>query len=141
MPTSVRTPRWNSSPKRTSEPTPFQTRKTVQVQTEWEPLIERPFEVDMGVQTETSATDDYINLLTQHPDYHMLPVISSFTREIATQVDEGELVDFDAEVEPILEELAGQAIYDAVEDLQQEQELEKLVQRRVSQKVLPILVH
>jgi hypothetical protein len=52
--------------------------------------------------------------------------------DVATQVFEGELFDFDYEVEPILEVIVGKTIEQAMMEVMEEQELDMLRRRQVS---------
>ena len=59
-------------------------------------------------------------------------VPSYIGRDAATQVEGGDLFDFDAEVKPLLEVLVGRTCHVAVVELQEEKEVRQMVERRAA---------
>jgi hypothetical protein len=85
----------------------------------------------LSTQTETHPTDDYLSLLTSYQQQPLMTETNCYAGiDASTMVAEGELVDFDTEVEPILEALVGKSIHDAIWELQKEEEESQLKRRR-----------
>lgn len=104
-------------------PEPVEGRKHIDVQTELylEELSDRIEEAD--VETQTDA------FLDRPPSPLYIPAKTGV--DVATQILEGELFDFDIEVKPILEVLVGKTIEQALLEVMEEEELANLrVQQR-----------
>ncbi|KAJ3090020.1 Radial spoke head protein 3 [Quaeritorhiza haematococci] len=99
-------------------PEPVQGRKHIEVQTELylEELSDKVPEAIAATQTDA--------FLDRAPSPLYIPQKSGL--DVATQVYEGELFDFDFEVEPILEVLTGKTIEQALMEVMEEEELEAL---------------
>lgn len=99
-------------------PEPVEGRKHIDVQTELylEELSDRVEEAD--VQTQTDA------FLDRPPSPLFIPAKSGV--DVATQILEGELFDFDIEVKPILEVLVGKTVEQALLEVMEEEELANL---------------
>ncbi|XP_028366393.1 radial spoke head protein 3 homolog [Phyllostomus discolor] len=112
------------SKKRTQEqlrpwtPEPVEGRKHVDVQTELylEEIADRVIEVDMECQTDA--------FLDRPPTPLFIPAKTG--RDVATEILEGELFDFDLEVRPMLEVLVGKTIEQALLEVMEEEELANL---------------
>ncbi|XP_078503118.1 radial spoke head protein 3 homolog [Lissotriton helveticus] len=93
-------------------------RKHVDVQTELylEELTDRVEEVDMECQTDA--------FLDRPPTPLFIPAKTG--ADVATQIEEGELFDFDIEVKPMLEVLVGKTIEQALLEVMEEEELANL---------------
>uniref|UniRef100_A0A7S3LT27 Radial spoke protein 3 n=1 Tax=Palpitomonas bilix TaxID=652834 RepID=A0A7S3LT27_9EUKA len=93
-------------------------RKHIDIQTEsyLEELVDRPIEVDMTTQTDAfldrPATPLYVPAKTG---------VDAFT-----QIEEGELFNFDYEVEPMLEVIVGKTLEQAMMEVLEEEELASL---------------
>eukprot|EP00824_Muranothrix_gubernata_P022934 TRINITY_DN5834_c1_g2_i2.p2 TRINITY_DN5834_c1_g2~~TRINITY_DN5834_c1_g2_i2.p2 ORF type:complete len:394 (-),score=93.41 TRINITY_DN5834_c1_g2_i2:107-1288(-) len=85
-----------------------------------EEILERPIEVEMEVQTDAA--------LDRPPT--PLFVARKAGEDKATCIQEGDLFDFDHEVEPLLEQLVGKVLEQAVQELVQEEELAALRRAR-----------
>merc|ERR1719269_437472 len=96
-------------------PEPTEGRKHIDVQTEQylEELTDRPIEVDIDTQTDA--------FMDQLPAPIFIPMKTGIDAE--TQVEDGELFDFDAEVEPILEVLVGKTLEQSMMEVMEEEEL------------------
>ncbi|EOD35803.1 hypothetical protein EMIHUDRAFT_252544 [Emiliania huxleyi CCMP1516] len=96
-----------------SAPPPVDGRKHIELQTEQylEELTDRPPEAEAEVQT-----DAFVELL---PQPLFIPVKSGV--DAGTQVEDGELFDFD--VEPLLEVIVGKTIEQAMMEVMEEEEL------------------
>ncbi|XP_053524676.1 radial spoke head protein 3 homolog [Artibeus jamaicensis] len=105
-------------------PEPVEGRKHVDVQTELylEEIADRVIEVDMECQTDA--------FLDRPPTPLFVPAKTG--RDVATEILEGELFDFDLEVRPMLEVLIGKTIEQSLLEVMEEEELANL---RVSQNV------
>ncbi|KAJ6654447.1 hypothetical protein lerEdw1_006868 [Lerista edwardsae] len=103
---------------RTRTPDPLEGRRHVNVQTELylEELADRIIEVDVECQT-----DEFL-------DRPATPLFipAKTGRDVATQILEGELFDFDIEVRPMLEVLVGKTIEQALLEVMEEEELANL---------------
>ncbi|XP_061457797.1 radial spoke head protein 3 homolog [Rhineura floridana] len=102
----------------TRTPEPLEGRRHVNVQTELylEELANRIIEVDMECQTDA--------FLDRPATPLFIPAKSG--RDVATQIWEGELFDFDIEVRPMLEVLVGKTIEQALLEVMEEEELANL---------------
>ncbi|POI26988.1 hypothetical protein CIB84_009262 [Bambusicola thoracicus] len=100
-------------------PEPVEGREHVHVQTELylEEISDRIIEVDVECQTDA--------FLDRPPTPFFVPAKTG--RDVATQIEEGELFDFDIEVKPILEVLIGKTIEQALLEVMEEEELAKLL--------------
>uniref|UniRef100_H0XKC5 Radial spoke head 3 n=2 Tax=Otolemur garnettii TaxID=30611 RepID=H0XKC5_OTOGA len=99
-------------------PEPVEGRKHVDVQTELylEEIADRIIEVDMECQTDA--------FLDRPPTPLFIPAKTG--KDVATQILEGELFDFDLEVKPMLEVLVGKTIEQALLEVMEEEELANL---------------
>ncbi|XP_032992457.1 radial spoke head protein 3 homolog B-like [Lacerta agilis] len=103
---------------RTRTPDPLEGRRHVDVQTELylEELADRIIEVDMECQTDA--------FLDRPATPLFIPAKTG--RDVATQIWEGDLFDFDIEVRPMLEVLVGKTIEQALLEVMEEEELADL---------------
>ncbi|XP_012590625.1 PREDICTED: radial spoke head protein 3 homolog [Condylura cristata] len=103
-------------------PEPVEGRKHVDVQTELylEEIADRIIEVDMECQTDA--------FLDRPPTPLFIPAKTGM--DVATQILEGELFDFDLEVKPMLEVLVGKTIEQALLEVMEEEELANLQARQ-----------
>jgi len=103
---------------RPRSPEPVEGRKHIDVQTELylEELSDRVEEADVDCQT------DYF--LDRPPSPLFIPAKSG--KDIATQILEGDLFEFDIEVKPILEVLVGKTIEQSLLEVMEEEELANL---------------
>ncbi|XP_073927325.1 radial spoke head protein 3 homolog isoform X2 [Castor canadensis] len=99
-------------------PEPVEGRKHVDVQTELylEEIADRVIEVDMECQTDA--------FLDRPPTPLFIPAKTG--KDVATQILEGELFDFDLEVKPMLEVLVGKTIEQSLLEVMEEEELATL---------------
>ncbi|XP_030054287.1 radial spoke head protein 3 homolog [Microcaecilia unicolor] len=99
-------------------PEPVEGRKHVDVQTEiyLEEITDRIEETDVSCQTDA--------FLNRPPTPLFIPAKSG--ADVATQIEEGELFDFDIEVKPMLEVLVGKTIEQALLEVMEEEELANL---------------
>uniref|UniRef100_A0A8C2YJR1 Radial spoke head 3 n=1 Tax=Chinchilla lanigera TaxID=34839 RepID=A0A8C2YJR1_CHILA len=99
-------------------PEPVEGRKHVDVQTELylEEISDRVIEVDMECQTDA--------FLDRPPTPLFIPAKTS--KDMATEILEGELFDFDLEVKPMLEVLVGKTIEQSLLEVMEEEELANL---------------
>lgn len=99
-------------------PNAVEGRKHIDVQTEQylEELTDRPVEVDIDTQTDA--------FMDQLPAPIFIPMKTGV--DVETQVEDGELFDFDAEVEPILEVLVGKTLEQSMMEVMEEEELAEL---------------
>jgi len=90
-------------------------RKHIDVQTEQylEELTDRPVEVEIDTQTDA--------FMDQLPAPIFIPMKTGV--DVETQIYEGDLFDFDAEVEPILEVLVGKTLEQSMMEVMEEEEL------------------
>ncbi|XP_054837013.1 radial spoke head protein 3 homolog B-like [Eublepharis macularius] len=102
----------------TRTPDPLEGRRHISVQTELylEELADRIVEVDVECQTDA--------FLDRPATPLFIPAKSG--RDVATQILEGELFDFDIEVKPMLEVLVGKTIEQALLEVMEEEELARL---------------
>ncbi|XP_033090795.1 radial spoke head protein 3 homolog isoform X2 [Trachypithecus francoisi] len=103
---------------RPQTPEPVEGRKHVDVQTELylEEIADRIIEVDMECQTDA--------FLDRPPTPLFIPAKTG--KDVATQILEGELFDFDLEVKPVLEVLVGKIIEQSLLEVMEEEELANL---------------
>ncbi|KAM4772664.1 radial spoke head protein 3 homolog [Rhinophrynus dorsalis] len=103
---------------RSRTPEPVEGRKHIDVQTELylEELRDRVEEKDMECQTDA--------FLDRPPTPLFIPAKTG--ADVATQILEGELFDFDLEVKPMLEVLVGKTIEQALLEVMEEEELAQL---------------
>ncbi|NWX30616.1 RSPH3 protein, partial [Notiomystis cincta] len=99
-------------------PEPVEGREHVYVQTELylEEISDRVIEVDGECQTD--------EFLDRPPTPLFIPAKTG--KDVATQIEEGELFDFDIEVKPILEVLVGKTVEQALLEVMEEEELAQL---------------
>ncbi|ELW56015.1 Radial spoke head protein 3 like protein [Tupaia chinensis] len=99
-------------------PEPVEGRKHMDVQTELylEEIADRIIEVDMECQTDA--------FLDRPPTPLFIPAKTG--KDVATQILEGELFDFDLEVKPMLEVLVGKTIEQSLLEVMEEEELASL---------------
>ncbi|NWR65815.1 RSPH3 protein, partial [Bucorvus abyssinicus] len=99
-------------------PEPVEGREHVHVQTELylEEISDRIIEVDTECQTDA--------FLDRPPTPLFIPAKTG--KDVATQIEEGELFDFDIEVKPILEVLIGKTVEQALLEVMEEEELARL---------------
>ncbi|NWI57430.1 RSPH3 protein, partial [Calyptomena viridis] len=103
-------------------PEPVEGRQHVYVQTELylEEISDRLIEVDGECQTD--------EFLDRPPTPLFIPAKTG--KDMATQIEEGELFDFDVEVKPILEVLIGKTVEQALLEVMEEEELAHLWARQ-----------
>ncbi|NXP04903.1 RSPH3 protein, partial [Thinocorus orbignyianus] len=103
-------------------PEPVEGREHVHVQTELylEEISDRIIEVDIECQTDA--------FLDRPATPLFIPAKTG--QDVATQIEEGELFDFDVEVKPILEVLVGKTIEQALLEVMEEEELAQLWARQ-----------
>eukprot|EP00112_Aurelia_sp_Birch-Aquarium-sp1_P004488 Seg1509.11 transcript_id=Seg1509.11/GoldUCD/mRNA.D3Y31 product="Radial spoke head protein 3" protein_id=Seg1509.11/GoldUCD/D3Y31 len=99
-------------------PEPVEGRKHIDVQTELylEELTDRVEEADVHTQTDA--------FLDRPPSPLFIPAKTGL--DVATQILEGDLFDFDIEVKPILEVLVGKTVEQALLEVMEEEELANL---------------
>ncbi|NWY65430.1 RSPH3 protein, partial [Erithacus rubecula] len=102
----------------TGTPEPVEGREHVYVQTELylEEISDRVIEIDGECQTD--------EFLDRPPTPLFIPAKTG--KDVATQIEEGELFDFDIEVKPILEVLVGKTVEQALLEVMEEEELAQL---------------
>ena len=102
-------------PAKPDTPEPTEGRKHIDVQTEQylEELTDRPIEVDVDTQTDA--------FMDQLPAPIFIPMKTGV--DVETQIYEGDLFDFDMEVEPILEVLVGKTLEQSMMEVMEEEEL------------------
>ncbi|NXT85913.1 RSPH3 protein, partial [Zapornia atra] len=103
-------------------PEPVEGREHIHVQTELylEEISDRIIEVDMECQTDA--------FLDRPPTPFFIPAKTG--KDVATQIEEGELFDFDIEVKPIVEVLIGKTVEQALLEVMEEEELAQLWARQ-----------
>ncbi|XP_041462863.1 radial spoke head protein 3 homolog [Lytechinus variegatus] len=103
---------------RPRSPEPVEGRKHIDVQTELylEELSDRVEEADVEAQTDA--------FLDRPPTPLFIPAKTGM--DVATQIYEGDLFDFDIEVKPILEVLVGKTVEQALLEVMEEEELANL---------------
>jgi hypothetical protein len=85
-----------------------------------EELVDQIFEQDSGTQTEA------LEELPVPPIFMPKPI----GEDVATSIEEGELFDFELAVEPLLEVIVGKALEQALMEVLEEEELERLQRHR-----------
>lgn len=107
---------------RPRSPDPVEGRKHIDVQTELylEELSDRVEEADVECQTD--------GFLDRPPSPLFIPAKTGI--DIATQILEGDLFDFDVEVKPILEVIVGKTIEQSLLEVMEEEELANLRQQQ-----------
>lgn len=110
--------RANQTTKRAGTPEPMPGRKHMDIQTDsyLEELTERTVEFEAETQTDF--------LLDRPPSPLFMP--AKIGVDIDTQIEEGDLFDFDVEVEPVLEVLVGKTLEQSMMEVLEEEELESL---------------
>merc|ERR1719217_147512 len=110
--------RANQTKKRVGTPEPIPGRKHMDIQTDsyLEELTERTVEFEAETQTDF--------LLDRPPSPLFMP--AKIGIDIDTQIYEGDLFDFDVEVEPVLEVLVGKTLEQSMMEVLEEEELESL---------------
>ncbi|NXF89178.1 RSPH3 protein, partial [Eubucco bourcierii] len=103
-------------------PEPVEGREHIHVQTELylEEISDRIIEIDTECQTDA--------FLDRPPTPFFIPAKTG--KDVATQIEEGELFDFDIEVKPILEVLIGKTVEQALLEVMEEEELAQLWARQ-----------
>ncbi|CAL1546916.1 unnamed protein product [Lymnaea stagnalis] len=109
---------------RPRSPDPVEGRKHIDVQTELylEELSDRVEEADQECQTDA--------FLDRPPSPLFIPAKTGL--DVATQIYDGDLFDFDVEVKPILEVLVGKTVEQALLEVMEEEELANLRQQQRS---------
>jgi len=112
----------NKTAKRSGTPEPVRGRKHMDVQTDsyLEEMTERTVEFEAETQTDF--------LLDRPPSPLFMP--TKIGVDVETQIQEGDLFDFDFEVEPILEVLVGKTLHQSMMEVLEEEELESLRQHQ-----------
>jgi len=110
--------RRNLGTRRSATPPPVDGRNHMTMQTEdfLEELTDRPIEQDAETQTQA--------FMDRPPS--PLFVRAKIGYDVDTQIESGDLFDFDMEVEPILEVLVGKTLHVAMLEIMQEEELEAI---------------
>lgn len=110
--------RANQTKHRPGTPEPVIGRKHMDIQTDsyLEELTERTVEFEAETQTDF--------LLDRPPSPLFMP--AKVGVDIETQIEEGELFDFDREVEPVLEVLVGKTLEQSMMEVLEEEELESI---------------
>merc|ERR1719352_1247177 len=110
--------RASQTKKGSSTPEPVVGRKHMDIQTDsyLEELTERTVEFEAETQTDF--------LLDRPPSPLFMP--AKVGVDIETQIEEGELFDFDREVEPVLEVLVGKTLEQSMMEVLEEEELESI---------------
>jgi len=110
--------RANQTRKRVGTPDPISGRKHMDVQTDayLEELTAHTVEFEAETQTDF--------LLDRPPSPLFMP--AKIGVDIETQIEDGELFDFDVEVEPLLEVLVGKTLEQSMMEVLEEEELESL---------------
>eukprot|EP01027_Heterolobosea_sp_BB2_P005448 GEZU01008333.1.p1 GENE.GEZU01008333.1~~GEZU01008333.1.p1 ORF type:complete len:392 (+),score=113.74 GEZU01008333.1:249-1424(+) len=108
--------------RRSTTPEPVEGRQHLSVQTEkyLEEIKDRLIEADVETQTDP--------FMDRPPSPLFIPPKTGIDR--ATQVEDGELFDFDYEVEPILEVLVGKTLEQSMMEVMEEEELAALKQHQ-----------
>lgn len=114
--------RANQTRQRVGTPEPVFGRKHIDIQTDsyLEELTERTVEFEAETQTDF--------LLDRPPSPLFMP--AKVGHDIATQVLDGELFDFDREVEPVLEVLTGKTLEQSMMEVLEEEELESILRHQ-----------
>uniref|UniRef100_A0A7S1RFT0 Radial spoke protein 3 n=1 Tax=Alexandrium catenella TaxID=2925 RepID=A0A7S1RFT0_ALECA len=110
--------RANKTTKRAGTPDPVPGRKHMDIQTDsyLEELTERTVEFEAETQTDF--------LLDRPPSPLFMP--AKIGCDVETQIEDGELFDFDMECEPVLEVLVGKTLEQGMMEVLEEEELESL---------------
>merc|ERR1719203_2531224 len=110
--------RANQTKKRAGTPEPVPGRKHMDIQTDsyLEELTDRTVEFEAETQTDF--------LLDRPPSPLFMP--AKIGVDIETQIEDGELFDFDVECEPVLEVLVGKTLEQSMMEVLEEEELESL---------------
>merc|ERR1719409_2367967 len=110
--------RANQTKRRPGTPEPVLGRKHMDIQTDsyLEELTERTVEFEAETQTDF--------LLDRPPSPLFMPAKVGI--DIDTQIEEGDLFDFDVEVEPVLEVIVGKTLEQSMMEVLEEEELESL---------------
>lgn len=105
-----------------STPPPVEGRIHTEAQTEQylEVLSDKPIEADIETQTEAVLDKDSVPLF----------VPSKSGTDASTEIEDGDLFDFDLEVKPILEVLVGKALRISMIEVMEEEELESIRQEQ-----------
>lgn len=103
---------------RAGTPPPVEGRVHMDIQTEnfLEELTDKAIEIDQETQTQAFMDRPASPLF----------IATKTGKDTSTQIDNGDLFDFDLEVEPILEVLVGKTIHVSMLELMQEEELEAI---------------
>lgn len=109
--------------KRSSTPEPVGGRKHMDIQTEQylEELKDKPDEVQQETQTDP--------MLDRPPTPTYVPFKTG--RDCETQIQDGDLFDFDTEVDPVLDVIVGKTLEQAMLEVMQEEEVELLRQQQL----------
>lgn len=112
----------SSYQQRPATPPPLDGRSHMDIQTDnyLEELTDRNPEMDVDTQTDA--------LLDLHPPITFVPKASGV--DVSTQIENGDLFDFDLEVEPILEVLVGKTLEIGMLEVLEENELREIRQRQ-----------
>jgi radial spoke head protein 3 len=110
--------RYTPSNNRAGTPPPVDGRVHMDIQTEnfLEELTDKAIEIDQETQTQAFMDRPASPLF----------VATKTGKDTSTQIDNGDLFDFDLEVEPLLEVLVGKTIHVSMLELMQEEELEAI---------------
>merc|ERR1719333_171129 len=110
--------RANQTKKRVGTPEPVPGRKHMDIQTDsyLEELTERTVEFEAETQTDF--------LLDRPPSPLFMPTKIGY--DCGTQIEDGELFDFDREVEPVLEVLVGKTLEQSMMEVLEEEELDSI---------------
>jgi len=110
--------RANQTKKRAGTPEPIPGRKHMDIQTDsyLEELTERTVEFEAETQTDF--------LLDRPPSPLFMP--AKIGVDVDTQIEDGDLFDFDVECEPVLEVLVGKTLEQSMMEVLEEEELESL---------------
>eukprot|EP00992_Anisonema_acinus_P011265 TRINITY_DN7273_c0_g1_i1.p1 TRINITY_DN7273_c0_g1~~TRINITY_DN7273_c0_g1_i1.p1 ORF type:complete len:328 (-),score=104.14 TRINITY_DN7273_c0_g1_i1:75-1058(-) len=111
------------SRKRSSTPDPIDGRKHIEIQTEQylEELTDKVEENTVDTQTDP--------MMDRPPTPLFVPFKTG--RDTETQIEDGDLFDFDFEVDPILEVMVGKTLEQAMLEVMQEEELEAMRQQQL----------
>lgn len=111
------------SKQRSTTPEPIDGRKHIEIQTEQylEELTDKLEEYTVDTQTDP--------MMDRPPSPLFIPAKSG--RDMETQIEEGDLFDFEFEVDPILEVMVGKTIEQAMLEVMQEEEIEALRQQQL----------
>jgi radial spoke head protein 3 len=106
------------STRRSATPPPVDGRSHMVMQTEdfFEELTDRPIEQDAETQTQPFLDRPASPLFVR----------AKIGYDVSTQIENGDLFDFNTEVEPILEVLVGKTLHVAMLEIMQEEELEAI---------------